>query len=240
VKVPALGTGTAVAAHTENAVVQETDPTSASLSAPVASVSGQVDAARQLIEFSQPKMDEVVSDDLGARLGESLDAQLFNGSGGAANMRGFLQWSGTISVTGSVTNQAAYVQSLWQAYSQVAGPSGYGDGDRGNFLTLLHPRTLSWMQSGFAYPVDQLLPGTVFVVPNAPTNQGAGTSQDWSIVVDREAVRSVVDQPKIRTSEESGSSTLTIRYSATLNGALIILNAKAVAKVTGGTPPSGF
>jgi Phage capsid family len=138
--IPTLSTGTAVASHTENASVQETDPTSSSTAPSIASIAGQVDASRQLIEFSQPKMDAVLADDLGARLGEAMDSQIINGSGGAANLRGFLQTSGILSVTGSVTNQAAYVQSLWQAFSQVAGPSGYGDADRTNFLTLIHPR----------------------------------------------------------------------------------------------------
>lgn len=240
VKVPALATGTAVGAHADNAAVTELDPTSASISSPVASIAGQVDAARQLVEFSQPKIDAVLSDDLGARLGEAIDAQIINGSGGAANMRGFLQVSGILSVTGSVTNATAYLGSLWQAYSQVAGASGYGDGERTNFLTLIHPRRFAWLQAGFSTPVAAALPGTVVIVPNAPTNQGAGTNEDTSLVVDRTAVQLVADSPRIRAYEETGSSALTIRYSATANAALIVLNAKAVAKVTGGTPPSGF
>jgi hypothetical protein len=98
----------------------------------------------------------------------------------------------------------------------------------------------AWLQAGFGTPIAAALPGTVVLVPNAPTNLGAGTNEDHSLVVDREAVRFLVDSPSIKTFEQVGSATITIRYSATLNGALVVLNAKAVAKVTGGTAPSGF
>ena len=240
VRFPALSTGTAVAAQSENQAVQETDPTSAGIAAPLGSLAGQVDASKQLTDFSAPAIDEVLADDLGARLGEALDAELYNGAGSASHLKGFLQWSGILSITGSVTNQAAYLQSIWQAYSQVAGTSGYGDADRANFLTVMHPRRFSWLQAGYAVPAASLLPGTLVLVPNAPANLGGSTNEDWALVLDRQAVQLVAAAPTIRVYEEVGSSTGTIRFSAHADAALGLLNAKALAKVTGGTPPSGF
>jgi hypothetical protein len=53
-------------------------------------------------------------------------------------------------------------------------------------------------------------------------------------------VQLIAGAPTIRVFEEVGSGTATVRFSAHLDAALAVLNAKAVAKVTGGTPPSGF
>lgn len=240
IRIPALTTGATVAAQAENAAVQESDPVSAGIAAPLGSIAGQVDASRQLIDFSNPRMDEVLADDLGARLGEALDGQLFQGSGSAPNLRGFLQWASILSVTGSITNQTAYLQSLWQAFSLAAGSGGYGDADRANFLTLIHPRRFAWLQAGFSTPIAAALPGTVVLVPNAPANLGGGTNEDWTLVIDRSAVQLIAGSPQVRAFEEVGSSTQTIRFSAHLDAALAVLNVKAICKVTGGTPPSGF
>jgi Phage capsid family len=240
VRFPALVTGTAVAAQAENQAVQETDPTSTGIAAPLGSIVGQVDASKQLVEFSNPAMDSVLADDLGARLGESLDAQLFNGSGSAPNLRGFLQWSGILSITGVVTTQATYLQSLWQAFSQLSGSSGYGDAERTNYFCVLHPRRFSWLQAGFAVPMASLLPGRLVLVPNSPTNLGAGTNEDHSLVIDKTAVQLVSAAPQIRVFEEVGSGTGTIRFSAHIDAALAVLNSKAVSRITAGTPPAGF
>ncbi len=240
VRLPALATGATVAGQDENAAVTELDPTSAGIAAPLGSLAGQVDTSRQLVDFSKPKIDGVLTDDLSVRLAENLDAQLVNGGAGAGSLRGFLQWASILSVSGVVTNAGTYLNSLWQAFSAVSGSSGYGSADRGEFLTLLHPRRAAWLQAGFAYPLDQLVPGKLVLVPNAPLNLGAGTNEDWSLVVERSAVQLIAGQPTIRVFEEVGSSTQTVRFSAHLDAALAVLNAKAVCKVVGGTPPSGF
>jgi hypothetical protein len=112
---------------------------------------GQVESSRQLFVFSAPGSDDVLSDDFGARLAESLDAQLFNGTGAARTLRGFLQTSGIISVTGSITNQAACLQSLWQGFSQVAGTSGYGSAVRAYTdaaLVIANPKALAKATGG--------------------------------------------------------------------------------------------
>jgi hypothetical protein len=53
--IPRLATGAAVAVQaSENAAVQETDPTTSSTSPPVGTIAGQVDMSRQLFDFSRP------------------------------------------------------------------------------------------------------------------------------------------------------------------------------------------
>jgi HK97 family phage major capsid protein len=65
IEIPRLATGAAVAVvASENAVVQETDPTSALATSQKAMVSGQVDVSRQLLDFSRPGIDEVLALDL--------------------------------------------------------------------------------------------------------------------------------------------------------------------------------
>jgi predicted phage gp36 major capsid-like protein len=115
--------------------------TSSGLSFPLGTIAGQVDSSRELLDFSQPGIDDVISDDLGVRIAEGLDAQLFNGTGAAGTLKGFLQTSGIITVTGSVTNRSAYLQSRLQAFSQLAGTSVYGSAERENYLFALHPMT---------------------------------------------------------------------------------------------------
>jgi hypothetical protein len=240
VRIPALTGGGAVATATENSAVTEQDPTSTGIAWPLGSIAGQVDASRQVVDFSQPSIDDVLTDDLSARLTESLDAQVLNGSGGAGTMRGFYNVSGILTVVGVVTNQSTYLNSLLQAFSQVAGASGYGSADEVNIMVAMHPRRFAWLQAGFAYPVDELLPGEVVLVPNTPTNLGGATNEDWALVIERSAVLLIGGQPVIRTFEEVGSGTQTVRFSAHADAALAVLNAKAVGRVTGGTPPSGF
>jgi Phage capsid family len=183
VRLPALATGAAVALQAENQAVTEADPTSTGIAAPLGSIAGQVDLSRQLYDFSNPGSDEWLADDLGARLAESLDAQLFSGVGTGAALKGFLQWSGILSVAGVITNAGTYLNSLLQAYSQLAGASGYGDANRDNILVVLHPRRFAWLQSGFAVPLEGLLPGRLVLVPNSPANLGGSTKKTgacWS------------------------------------------------------------
>jgi hypothetical protein len=89
-------------------------------------------------------------------------------------------------------------------------------------------------------PAASLLPGTLVLVPTAPANLGGSTNQDHALVIDKPAVELIANSPTIRVFEEVGSATGTVRFSAHLDAALAVLNAKAVARVTGGTPPSGF
>jgi hypothetical protein len=60
------------------------------------------------------------------------------------------------------------------------------------------------------------------------------------LIVERSQVILVGGRPEFRTHEDVGSNTLTVRISSWNQAALVTLNATAVAKVTGLTPPSGF
>lgn len=88
-QVPRLSGGAALAVQTsESAAVQETDPTSVLAESPVASIFGQVDISRQLLDFSSPGMDEVLAADLGADYATKLETQVISGSGSAGQTLG--------------------------------------------------------------------------------------------------------------------------------------------------------
>jgi len=244
VSIPRLATGAAVGAGTENASVTELDPTSSSASSAVGSVSGLVDAAYQLLDFSRPTaMDQVLAGDLGRAFGSALDAQLLSGVGSGGSTKGLLSWASILSVSGVVTGVETFVNSCWQAYSQCAGASGFGESDPSQYLTIVAPRRLAWMRGGTgatSIPTPPLLPGTVVASGGIPLNQGAGTNEDVAIVVEKSNVLLLGGEPVIRAFPETGSSTLTARLRVHGDVVLLLKNPKACCKVIALTPPSGF
>ncbi len=243
VTIPRLSAGAAGAVQaTQNAGVQETDPTTTSNSSPVSTVAGQVDMSRQLFEFSQPGFDAAIADDLSRAHAAALDVEVVNGTASSGRTRGLLSWSGILSVTGTVTNAQTFLNSVWQAYSQLAGSSGFGAANTDGYIVILHPRRLAWLNAGISgvMPPGSALPGQVVVSAGIPSNLGAGTNEDIVLVVEKSQVLLLSKGPQIRIREDVLSSTLTIRVQAVRDFAVLVKNATAIAKVTGLTPPSGF
>ena len=244
VSIPRLSGGAGVAVQaSQNNAIQETDPTTTSNSSPVSTVAGQVDMSRQLFEFSKPGIDAAISDDLSRAHASALDTEIVNGTASSGRTRGLLNWSGILSVAGTVTNAQTFLNSVWQAYSAVAGGSGYGASNSEGYVVIVHPRRLAWLSagvSGVMPPGQPLLPGTVVASAGIPSNLGAGTNEDVALVVEKSQVLLLSSSPMIRVFEEVGSGTLTVRVQAIRDFALLVKHANAVAKVTGLTPPSGF
>jgi hypothetical protein len=182
VKIPALTGAAATAVQaSENASVQETDATSTARTAPVAMIAGQEDLSRQAVDFSEPGLDEVITDSLARGFGVKLDVQVLNGGASAGATRGLLNTESILNVTGSVTTAEAFAESLWKAYSQLAGGSGFGNPRPEDYVTLLHPRRLAWVSGGSGsttLPQRPNLPSTIVPVGSVPTNLGAGTNED--------------------------------------------------------------
>lgn len=244
VQLPRITSGAGVAVQaTQNSGVQETDPATASNSSPVGTVAGQVDLSRQLFEFSKPGFDAVITDDLARAHASAFDVEVINGSASGGRTRGLLNWSGILSVSGTVTNAPTFLNSLWQAYSALAGSSGYGAANSEGYLTILHPRRAAWLSagvSGVLPPGTSLVPGQLVISAGVPSNLGAGTNEDVAIVAEKSQVALLSRGPNVRVFEESGSSTLTVRIQASCYLAVLVKNAAAVAKVTGLVAPSGF
>jgi HK97 family phage major capsid protein len=94
VNVPKIATGTAVAEQaTQNTAVQNTDATTSSVAANVATLAGQQVVALQLIEQSPINLDTILLADLAADYAAKVDLFVLNNN--ATNKKGLLQESGT-------------------------------------------------------------------------------------------------------------------------------------------------
>lgn len=207
ISLPKLLTGTAVAEQaTQNTAVQNTDATTGSLSAAVATLAGQQVISQQLIDQSPISMDEILLADLAADYAIKLDVFVINNN--AANKIGLLNVSGSNAVTftsGTPTPALAY-SKVADAIQQIH-TGRYMPGDK----IFMHPRRWAWflaaldtanrplvvpdagsarspMATSEGGVVSQGFVGTlqglpVYVDPNIPTNLGAGTNEDRIIVL---------------------------------------------------------
>lgn len=207
INVPKILTGTAVAEQaTQNSAVQNTDATTGSVAANVATLAGQQVVAVQLIEQSPINMDTILLQDLAFDYAAKVDLFVLNNN--ATNKKGLLQETGTNAITytsGSPTPALLY-SKLADAIQQVT---------TNRFLPpdtiVMHPRRWASLiaavdtagrplfigapgqngmnslgvQNGVAGAngvVGNIAGIDVIVDPQVPTNLGAGTNQDPIIV----------------------------------------------------------
>lgn len=206
VNVPKILTGTAVAEQaTQNTSVQNTDATTGSVAANVATLAGQQVLPVQLIEQSPLNMDNILLADLAADYAAKVDLFVLNNN--ATNKKGLLQESGTNAVT--YTSASPTVALLW---SKLADAIQQVTSNR--FLPpdtiVMHPRRWAYLlaatdtagrpiigvdngatfnslgtSTGVASAngvVGRIAGLDVVVDPQVPTNLGAGTNQDPIIV----------------------------------------------------------
>jgi len=236
---PKLTGGSATAIQTaDNAAVQETDPTTADYSVAVKTIAGQVDLSRQLYDFSNPGMDEIIASDLAQDYATKLDIQVISGSGSAGQALG-IRNVGSISTvtytqaTPTVATLYPKLSDAWQRISTLL----YRNAD----AIVMHPVRWASIQGAVdsagrplasaeapqnavsrgGAVVTEGLAGSmqglpVYVDPNLPTNLGAGTNQDIILVM-RTAEMDLYEDPngpRTMTFEDIGSGTLTVRISA--------------------------
>lgn len=203
--IPKMATGTAVAEQaTQNTAVQNTDLTTTSVQAAVATLAGQQVVSLQLFEQSPINIDNLILSDLAADYATKLDLAVINNN--AAGKRGILNTSGINAVT--YTDASPTVGEL---YLKVA--DAIQRIHTARFLPpdaiIMHPRRWAWFigaldSSGRPLVVPNALgpynafAGTdavvsqgfvgsmqglpVYVDPNIPTNLGAGTNEDRVII----------------------------------------------------------
>ncbi|MEU8270139.1 phage major capsid protein [Sphaerisporangium sp. NPDC049002] len=205
ISLPRLATGTAVAEQTtQNTAVQNTDATTNSITANVATIAGQQVVALQLIEQSQVNIDDILLADLAADYAVKVD--VFTLSNNATNKVGLLNVSGANAVTytdASPTAGELYAKmadAIQQIHTQRYMPPD---------VIFMHPRRWAWLLSALdtaGRPLVTPVAGSpqnvlaavgevnsegfvgsmqglpVFVDPNIPTNLGAGTNEDRIII----------------------------------------------------------
>jgi HK97 family phage major capsid protein len=240
ISIPRLLTGTATSAQADGGAVQNTDATTGQLAVPVKTIAGMQDLARQLIDRSQPGMDEILFQDLVADYNLRLDLQALSGSGSGANAKGILTDANTLAVT--YTQATPAVGGAGGFYAKVADAVQQIVTNRGlpPDTICMHPRRWGWITAssdttnrplvpvgmstddptvGVAGGINQLgnvgfqIQGlSVVVDANLPTNLGAGTNQDPVIVYRAQDEYLWEDgAPKTRVFEQTNSTNLQVR-----------------------------
>jgi HK97 family phage major capsid protein len=203
---PKVTGGTSTAAQADLGAVSETDATTGIVSVGVKTVAGQQDVSQQLLDRSQPGIDQILFADLRADYNLRLDLQCLVGSGSGANAKGVLSDSARTQVTYTDASPTVgeFYSKVQDAVQRILTARGMGPD-----LIVMHPRRWAWIAaatdttgrplivptgasqnspgSGGALELGQ--PGfnfaglSVVVDANLPTNQGAGTNEDVVLVL---------------------------------------------------------
>lgn len=236
INLPRLATGGSTAIQaSENAAVTEVDPTTNSVTANVRTIAGQVDMSRQLFEFSQPGLDEVLFRDLARDYATKLDIQVLSGSGAAGQALGLRNVAGIGSVTYTDASPTA-----GEAFPKVADAiQRITSGFLNPTHVIMHPRRWAFFLAAVdstGRPLFNAIAGQnamgagsnsqangivgqmqglgVVLDPNLPTNLGAGTNEDVILVIDANQIYLWEEgAPRTRVFEDIGSGTLTVRLS---------------------------
>jgi HK97 family phage major capsid protein len=156
---PRATTGTAVLSQaTENASVQNTDMVWGTTTVPVATIAGQQDLSRQLLERGTPGIDQLVYSDLASAYAAELDRQIYVGTGasgqitsinGQAGINTATLFGAAVTLTSFYSKLAGQINAIASAGTAVT-PS----------LIVMHPRRWAWL----LLQVDSQ--GRPVVVPN--------------------------------------------------------------------------
>lgn len=233
INLPRVATGTAVAEQTtQNVAVQNTDATTNSIAANVATIAGQQVLSLQLIEQSPINMDDILLMDLAADYATKLDVFVINNN--ATNKVGLLNVSGINAVT--FTSASPTVALL---YPKVA--DAVQQIHTGRFLppqkVFMHPRRWAFLEaavdtagrplalaaSNMPQNTVALLSGVesqgfvgviqglpVFIDPNIPINLGAGTNEDRIIAARTDDVILYEGTPKAEAFRETKADQLSV------------------------------
>ena len=125
--------------------------------------------------------------ELGRALGAKLEQQIWNGTGSSGEIKGFLVMGGSSSETVSAQTLPAISLAIAGQYSAVTTNLG-AEPD----LIAFAPRRYAHLQSlcaALGQPMENILPAAlrdnVIVSSAAPVNLGAGTNQDYILVLNR-------------------------------------------------------
>jgi HK97 family phage major capsid protein len=162
--IPRGTTGATVSSQAiENSALSNTDEAWNNLTVPVATIGGQQDVSRQILERGTPGVDQIVYMDLAGAYHAELDRQLLNGSGASGQMLGVLTTSGIATATAFGTAVTAANLNTKVAGS-IAAVASTGVGlDAG--LIAMHPRRWGYLTS------LSDTAGRPLVVPNAGAGQ---------------------------------------------------------------------
>lgn len=180
VTIPKVSGGASEAVQTaQNGAVSETDPTVTSVTAPMVTVAGQVDIARQALERSDPALDMVIYSDLRAAYDAYLDTQLLSGSGSSGQHAGIRGVSGANTATASTATGTSILSEIYNA-SQLVATTRYRPAN----VVVMHPRRAAWLaaQTMTGAPIFQQ--GGLFQAFGTQDNAFAGSIAGLPVVLD--------------------------------------------------------
>ena len=178
---------TAAVQAAEADAVSETDMVEGVVSTPVRTIAGQQDVSTQLLERSDPGIDQVLFRELTDAYDTALDNQLLNGNGSGGQHDGIMSVAGSNDITwtdGSPT-AAECLGQMYDALQRI-----HSNRFRAGDMWILHPRRSAWLASELSstFPLFQQAGN---IGDNAVGSQNAGqlvTSQGIKIVNDANVV----------------------------------------------------
>jgi len=171
----------------------------------------------------------VLAAELGAALGEALDLQVLNGTGGGTAFDGLLNVAGATAVT--YTDASPTAAEAFAKIGQLCAETADAAGQPVNAL-LLHPRRLVWLTTKLGYRPEW--PAPPFSVPAMPATLGAGTNEDAIIALVRDDVQLYLGPLEVRVWPDVGSTTGMVRTQAFQFGALASARQPAaIGRLTG-------
>jgi HK97 family phage major capsid protein len=221
----------------DNQNVTAQDPTTATVTAPVRTIAGQIDAALQLLDQSPLAFDEIMFQDLLADYALQLDLQLWSGTGAGGQLLGILNTAGVNAITytdatptvpelwpklagalNSASNARKMVPDAFWSHGQrwFWAASQLDSNNRPFFIPASNgPQNALGLQDG-SYnqdgPVTNVLAVPWYLDLNIPTNRGGGTNQDTIVAtVMRDHILFEGDQ-NVRVLKEILSGSLGVRF----------------------------
>lgn len=185
--IPKMLTGTKTGAQTaDNTNVVSQDITDTSITAPVRTIAGQQDVARQTIDQSPIAFDQIIFRDLVADYAAQVDAQVIAGTGTNGTILGILGTEGVITVpVGALTIQGVY-SAMANAIQQI-----HGARHMPPQAIFMHPRRWGFFQSlldstnrPLFPPVSQNPQNAAGILTNVASEQVVGNMQGLPIITD--------------------------------------------------------
>jgi HK97 family phage major capsid protein len=154
--IPRITTGTVTASQSsENSSLGTQDIVEALLTVAVRTIGGYVDLSVQLLERSDPSMDQIYFNDLRADYDHQLDTQLISGSNSSGQHLGIRAVSSiqTVSYTDASPTAAEFLPSIYNGIQKVATTRF-----RQPTHIIAHGRRLAWLASNLSstFPLFQL------------------------------------------------------------------------------------
>lgn len=256
VNLPKIATGAATERQSEDGgAVKSQDATTTSVTGQTQTVAGQQDVSLQLVDLSNPGMDEVLFDDLVRDYNQKLDVLVITST--VTNAKGLLQVSGTNTV--AYTDASPTVSELYPKFALAVAEVSEGVFIPPTVIAMT-PRRWGWYTSAVDSNGRPLAPvgnamnaaarldrvaaegvvGEIQGVPviidaNMPKNEGGGTNQDSILVYNADNLYLFEDEtPKLRVLKEVLSGNLQVRFQL-YNYAMLIAGRlpKSISKIQG-------